>query len=56
MHSSITTVEPDWPNFLSSIISRAAVLASSTVAATTTPLPRASPSAFTTMGAPCSPM
>ncbi len=52
MHSSMTTVEPDAPNFLSAIISRAAVLASSTVAATTTPLPRASPSAFTTMGAP----
>ena len=54
MHSSMTTVEPDSPNFLSAIIARAAALASSTVAATTTPLPRASPSALTTMGAPCS--
>ena len=31
-------------------------LASSTVEATTTPLPKASPSALTTMGAPCSSM
>ena len=56
MHSSMTTVEPDSPNFLSAIISVAACLASSTVEATTTPLPRARPSAFTTMGAPCSSM
>ena len=54
MHSSMTTVEPLWPNLWSSIISRTAVLASSTVEATTTPLPRARPSALMTMGAPFS--
>ena len=52
MHSSMTTVLPESPNLWPSIISRTAVSASSTVEATTTPLPRARPSAFTTMGAP----
>ena len=53
MHSSMTTVEPEAPNLWSCIMERTASSASSTVAATTTPLPRARPSAFTTMGAPC---
>ena len=52
MHSSMTTVEPESPNLRPSIISRRACSASATVAATVTPLPRARPSAFTTMGAP----
>ena len=46
------TVEPLLPNLPPSIMSRTASLASSTVAATMTPLPRARPSALTTMGAP----
>ena len=54
MHSSMTTVLPEAPNLWSAIISRRACSASATVAATVTPLPRARPSAFTTMGAPCS--
>ena len=54
MHSSMTTLAPAWPNLWSPIMDRTACWASSTVWATTTPLPRARPSAFTTMGAPCS--
>ena len=52
MHSSMTTVEPEAPNLPPSIMSRTAAFASSTVAATVTPLPRARPSALMTMGAP----
>ena len=52
MHSSMTTLAPAAPNFPSVSMDRAASWASSTVWATTTPLPRARPSAFTTMGAP----
>ena len=52
MHSSMTTVAPEAPNLPPSIMSRTAVLASATVWATITPLPRARPSALTTMGAP----
>ena len=55
MHSSMRTVLPASPN-LPSKHSRTASSASSTVEATTTPLPAARPSAFTTMGAPCSRM
>ena len=54
MHSSMTTAAPLLPNLPPSIMSLRASCASATVAATVTPLPRARPSAFTTMGAPCS--
>ena len=53
MYSSMTTRAPDAPKACPSIMARTASLASSQVWATTTPLPSASPSAFTTMGAPC---
>ena len=49
-NSSITTVEPDLPKMPPSIISRTAALASSRVWAMITPLPRARPSALTTVG------
>ncbi len=51
--SSMTISQARSPSPPSNIMSMAAS-ASSTVPATTTPLPAASPSAFTTMGAPCS--
>ena len=49
----MSTRAPLWPNLPPCIISTTACFASSTVAATTTPLPSASPSALTTIGAPC---
>ena len=52
MNSSITTVLPASPKRLPLSISSTAALASSTFIATTTPLPAANPSAFTTIGAP----
>ena len=54
MHSSMTTLAPASPNLWPLIMERTASWASATVWATMTPLPRARPSAFTTMGAPCS--
>ena len=51
MHSSISTRAPDAPKRPSSIMARTASRASSSVCATTTPLPSARPSALTTMGA-----
>ena len=50
MHSSISTRAPLLPNLPPCIISITACFASSIVAATTTPLPSARPSAFRTMG------
>ncbi len=52
-NSSITTEAPAAPKRLPDSMSRAASIACSTVSATTTPLPAASPSALTTIGAPC---
>src|SRR3954469_22017748 len=52
-HSSTSTVAPAAPCTRPSMISATAASASSTVAATTTPLPAARPSALTTIGAPC---
>ncbi len=52
MTSSRITVSPAAPKCLSTSMLRAASLASSTVDATTTPLPAQSPSALTTIGAP----
>ena len=49
-NSSITTRLPLWPNMPSSIMETTACLASSRVWAMMTPLPRARPSALTTMG------
>ena len=50
MNSSMTTdISPNSPSKMSSM----AAWACSTVSATVTPLPAASPSALTTMGAPC---
>ena len=49
-NSSITTVSPLAPNFLSSMIVRSPTLASSRVSAIITPLPSASPSALITVG------
>ena len=51
-NSSITTSAPAAPNSPSNIMAMAAS-ASASVIATTTPLPAASPSALTTIGAPC---
>ena len=51
-HSSITTAAPASPKARRSIIASIAASASASVAATTTPLPAARPSAFTTIGAP----
>ena len=51
-HSSMTTERPASPKAWPSMMRAMAASASSTVAATTTPLPEARPSAFTTMGAP----
>ena len=56
IHSSMTTLAPAWPNLRPSIMERTASWASATVWATITPLPRARPSAFTTMGAPSASM
>ena len=50
--SSITTRAPASPIELSSSIASIAACASAVVVATTTPLPAARPSAFTTIGAP----
>ena len=52
-YSSITSFLPASPTLPLPIISSTAASACSTVAATTTPLPAARPSAFTTIGAPC---
>ena len=46
----MTTRSPEAPKTLSSIREWTAALAASRVSAMTTPLPRARPSAFTTMG------
>ena len=51
-HSSMTTLRPAGPMVPASMKSAMAASASATVSATTTPLPAASPSAFTTIGAP----
>ena len=51
-NSSTTMDAPDAPNAPSHSAARAAESASSTVVATTTPLPAARPSALTTIGAP----
>ena len=51
-HSSITTASPASPNARAAIIASIAASAASSVSATTTPLPAARPSAFTTTGAP----
>ena len=53
MNSSITTEAPAAPKRLPDSMSRTASIACATVSATITPLPAASPSAFTTIGAPC---
>ena len=50
MNSSITMVFPALPNFLSSIMVRTPSFASSSVLQINTPLPKASPSAFSTIG------
>lgn len=52
-HSSTSTLEPAEPNAPSKQL-RTAFSATSMVSATTTPLPAARPSAFTTTGAPSS--
>ena len=49
-NSSTTTVSPLWPNLPSHMAARTASAAASRVSAMTTPLPRARPSAFTTVG------
>ena len=51
-NSSITSVSPAWPKAPAKA-ERTASSASSAVAATTTPFPAASPSAFTTTGSVC---
>ncbi len=51
-HSSITTAAPASPNARAAMNASIAASAASSVAATTTPLPAVSPSAFTTIGAP----
>ncbi len=49
-NSSITTVDPAWPNCLLSMMLLIASSASSTLSHIKTPLPAASPSALTTIG------
>jgi hypothetical protein len=54
--SSMTTVAPASPNARSASIARTAAFASAFVDVTTTPLPAASPSAFTTTAPGCASM
>ena len=53
MHSSMTTVEPEAPNLWSCIMERTASSASSTVAATTTPLAQGKAVRLHHDGGPC---
>ena len=54
MKASTTTLRPASPNFFSVMMPSSAFMASSTVRQTSAPLPAASPSALTTIGAPSS--